>query len=96
MTIILLHQGGVGPEHQLYLTGPTVIHRVPTPILCCIVHVEATVITGLGAFNAGTCLLDTRAGRFRQRESITATVFDILPILTTLKLSLFIQLQITK
>lgn len=68
MAVVLLHQGGVGPEHQLDLTGASVVHRVPSPVLRCVVHVEAAVIAGLGAFDAGTCFLGNVVKTFRQME----------------------------
>lgn len=57
VTVILLHQGGVRPEHQLYFTGTAIVHRVSAPVLCSVVHVQTAVITRLGALNARTCLL---------------------------------------
>lgn len=57
VTVILLHQGGMWPEHQLYFAGTTINHRVPAPVLSSVIHVQAAVITCLGALNTWTCLL---------------------------------------
>lgn len=57
VTVILLHQGGMWPEHQFYFTGTAIDHRVPAPVLSSVVHVQTAVVTRLGALNARTCLL---------------------------------------
>lgn len=68
VTVILLHQGRMWPEHQLYFTGTTIDHRVPAPILRSVIHVQTAVIACLGALNARTCLLGENVQTPHQEE----------------------------
>ncbi len=78
VTVILLHQGGMWPEHQLYFAGTTIDHRVPAPILSSVIHVQTAVITCLGALNARTCLLGRNVQTPHQEERCAFEVSSII------------------
>lgn len=60
VSVILLHQGGVWPEHQLDLTCAAVVDRVAGAVLRSVVHVQSTVVARLGALDTRPRLLQGR------------------------------------